>query len=78
MRRISFKLLIYTTILLFCMLGLNFFLQGNIITSGFKANLKNKMIQYAKDISNKFKNNFDYSSEANNIANYYKWQGINI
>lgn len=69
MRRISFKLLIYTLILLFCMLALSFFLQGNIITSGFKANLKNKMIQYAKDISDKFKNNLDYSSEANNIAN---------
>ncbi|WAM31685.1 sensor histidine kinase [Caldicellulosiruptor naganoensis] len=69
MRRISFKLLIYTTILLLFMLGLSFFLQGNIVTSGFKANLKNRMIQYAKDISYKFKNNFDYSSEANNIAN---------
>lgn len=69
MKKISFKLLVYTLILLFCMLGLNFFLQSNIITSGFKSNLKNKMIQYAKDISERFKNNVDYSSEANNIAN---------
>uniref|UniRef100_A0A7C5Z6J8 histidine kinase n=1 Tax=Caldicellulosiruptor owensensis TaxID=55205 RepID=A0A7C5Z6J8_9FIRM len=69
MRRISFKLLIYTLILLFCMLVLSFFLQGNIVTSGFKANLKNRMIQYAKDISDKYRNNLDYSREADNIAN---------
>ncbi|MGB9977356.1 sensor histidine kinase [Thermovenabulum sp.] len=69
MKKISFKLLIYTMILLLFMLGLNFFLQGNIITSGFKANLKSKMIQYAKEISDKFINNLDYSSEANEIAN---------
>ncbi|WAM33970.1 sensor histidine kinase [Caldicellulosiruptor morganii] len=68
MRRISLKLLTYTLILLFIMLGLSFFLQSNIITSGFKTNLKNKMIQYAKDIADKFKNNLDYSSEADNIA----------
>lgn len=85
MKRISFKLLIYTVILLFLIMTLNLLLQGNIITNSFKLNQKNRMIQYAKNISNKFLNNDDYHTEANNISNLingrvsiYDSQGILI
>lgn len=69
MKKIGIKLLIYTLILLLFMLGLNFLLQSNIITSGFKSNLKDKLEEYSIEISDNLVNNRDFPSRANEIAN---------
>ncbi|WDU82700.1 hypothetical protein [Caloramator sp. Dgby_cultured_2] len=51
MKGIRFKLLIYTSLLLTLLLLANYLLQGNLITRFYSINERNKLINYAKEVS---------------------------